>query len=77
MSQLDETFSGTKPVADALKFDQSALERWMAEHVEGFKGPLTVEQFKNLRVNKLELAPDRNCAGRRRELSSFRACCSH
>ena len=51
MSQLDETFSGTKPVADALKFDQSALERWMAEHVEGFKGPLTVEQFKGGQSN--------------------------
>ncbi len=51
MSQLDETFSGTKPVADALKFDQGALEAWMAENVAGFEGPLTVEQFKGGQSN--------------------------
>lgn len=33
MSQLDDAFSGTKAVADALKFDQRALETWMDQHV--------------------------------------------
>ncbi len=51
MSQLDDAFSGTKPVADALKFDQGALEAWMDAHVEGFAGPLTVEQFKGGQSN--------------------------
>ena len=51
MSQLDDTYTGTKPVADALKFDQSALERWMQAHVEGFAGPLTIEQFKGGQSN--------------------------
>ena len=51
MSELDETFSGTKPVADALKFDQGALEAWMGQHVAGFEGPLTVEQFKGGQSN--------------------------
>ncbi|WP_022701601.1 MULTISPECIES: phosphotransferase [Oceanicaulis] len=51
MSQLDDTYTGTKPVADALKFDQAALERWMQAHVEGFAGPLTIEQFKGGQSN--------------------------
>ena len=51
MSQLDDAFSGTKPVADALKFDQAALEAWMADNVEGFEGPLSVEQFKGGQSN--------------------------
>lgn len=51
MSQLDDAFSGTKPVADALKFDQAALEAWMAENVDGYAGPLTVEQFKGGQSN--------------------------
>ena len=51
MSQLDDAFSGTKPVADALKFDEAALERWMAANVEGFEGPLDIEQFKGGQSN--------------------------
>ncbi len=51
MSQLDDAFSGTKPVADALKFDQAALDAWMAENVDGYAGPLTVEQFKGGQSN--------------------------
>ena len=51
MSQLDDAFSGTKAVADALKFDQRALEAWMGQHVDGFAGPLSVEQFKGGQSN--------------------------
>ncbi|MGX6648370.1 phosphotransferase [Maricaulaceae bacterium MS644] len=51
MSQLDDAFSGTKPVADALKFDEAALERWLADHVDGFEGPLAITQFKGGQSN--------------------------
>jgi aminoglycoside phosphotransferase (APT) family kinase protein len=51
MSQLDDAFSGTKPVADALKFDEAALEAWMASKVDGFEGPLKIEQFKGGQSN--------------------------
>lgn len=51
MSRLDDAFSGTKAVADALAFDERALEAWMEAHVDGFAGPLTVEQFKGGQSN--------------------------
>ncbi len=51
MSGLDDTYSGAKPVADALRFDEAALERWMAENVAGFSGPITVSQFKGGQSN--------------------------
>lgn len=42
---------GTTAVRDAYRFDEARLSRWMAEHVEGFRGPLTVEQFKGGQSN--------------------------
>ena len=44
-------FAGTRPVADALRFDVAALERYLAANVAGFAGPLTVEQFKGGQSN--------------------------
>ena len=46
-----EHFSGTMPVASRQQFDIDALEVWMAANVEGFKGPLTIEQFKGGQSN--------------------------
>ncbi len=46
-----ETFSGTKDVADSHRFDERALEAWMAANVEGFKGPMEVRQFKGGQSN--------------------------
>ncbi len=46
-----EEFIGTKPVADRQKFDVAALERYLAQHVEGFEGPLAIEQFKGGQSN--------------------------
>ncbi|HKR90404.1 MAG TPA: phosphotransferase family protein [Phenylobacterium sp.] len=43
--------SGTMLVRDAHRFDQAALAAWMTEHVDGFRGPLTVEQFKGGQSN--------------------------
>ena len=38
-------FEGTRPVAERQRFDTDALATWLAAHVDGFEGPLTVEQF--------------------------------
>ena len=44
-------YQGTRPVAEAHRFDVAALERYMREHVPGFAGPLEVEQFKGGQSN--------------------------
>ena len=44
-------FTGTQEVAERHRFDTARLERWMAEHVEGFRGPLSVEEFKGGQSN--------------------------
>ncbi len=46
MTSLQEQFSGTMKVRDQHAFDPARLERYMREHVEGFRGPIEVEQFK-------------------------------
>ncbi|WP_068300767.1 phosphotransferase [Pararhodobacter sp. CCB-MM2] len=43
--------AGAEPVREGFHFDEAALARWMAEHVEGFAGPLTVMQFKGGQSN--------------------------
>ena len=43
--------AGTTAVRDAHRFDEAALARWMADHVDGFSGPLTVDQFKGGQSN--------------------------
>src|SRR3712207_3051964 len=42
---------GTTEVRAAHRFDAARLERWMAGAVEGFAGPLRVEQFKGGQSN--------------------------
>jgi len=44
-------YQGTRPVAEAHRFDVAALERFMREHVDGFRGPLEVQQFKGGQSN--------------------------
>ncbi|KWR75059.1 phosphotransferase [Cupriavidus sp. IDO] len=51
MSQDYSAFTGTRPVTETSGFDPAALEAWMARHVEGFAGPLTVEQFNGGQSN--------------------------
>lgn len=60
--------AGAEPVRDAFRFDESALEAWMAAHVAGFRGPLTVLQFKGGQSNPTyRLAtPDRSYVLRRK-----------
>ncbi len=44
-------YQGTRPVAEAHRFDERALERYLAERIPGFSGPLAVEQFKGGQSN--------------------------
>ena len=44
-------FAGTRPVAEALRFDVPALERYLGANVPGFTGPLDVVQFKGGQSN--------------------------
>ncbi|MBL0124993.1 MAG: phosphotransferase [Betaproteobacteria bacterium] len=46
-----EHFAGTMPVSARQQFDAAALEGWMTENVAGFKGPLSIEQFKGGQSN--------------------------
>ena len=46
-----EHFAGTMPVSVRQQFDVDALTVWMNTHVDGFKGPLTLEQFKGGQSN--------------------------
>jgi aminoglycoside phosphotransferase (APT) family kinase protein len=53
MTNLDRqaAYSGTKEVADPLKFDVGRLEAYLARQVEGFTQPLVVHQFKGGQSN--------------------------
>ncbi len=46
-----EAYLGTRPVAEAHRFDVAALARYMRANVEGFSGTLAVEQFKGGQSN--------------------------
>ena len=46
-----EEFIGTQPVAERQQFDVAALAMYLQEHIDGFDGPLTVEQFKGGQSN--------------------------
>lgn len=43
--------SDTIPVRPALAFDEAVLARWMAANVDGYHGPLAVDQFKGGQSN--------------------------
>ena len=50
MTQI-EANTGTKPVTDQHAFDTGALQAHLEAQLAGFKGPLTVEQFKGGQSN--------------------------
>ncbi|HLJ63616.1 MAG TPA: phosphotransferase [Stellaceae bacterium] len=50
MSESDD-FLGTMAVVERLRFDEERLASWMATHVQGFRGPLKVEQFRGGQSN--------------------------
>ena len=51
MNDVADANTGTTPVRDSQRFDEAALARWMAEHVEDYAGPLSVEEFKGGQSN--------------------------
>jgi aminoglycoside phosphotransferase (APT) family kinase protein len=52
----------------AHKFDSGALARWMAAHVEGYVGPMTIEQFNGGQSNPTYrlVTPDKSYVMRRK-----------
>lgn len=46
-----DTFSGTREVAERLRFDEKRLADYLSAHAEGFRGPLEVRQFKGGQSN--------------------------
>src|SRR5512139_1858682 len=44
-------YTGTKPVSDQHRIDVAALEAFLSRHLDGFEGPLGVEQFKGGQSN--------------------------
>ncbi|HRE42887.1 MAG TPA: phosphotransferase family protein, partial [Terricaulis sp.] len=47
----DANFTGVKPVDERHRLDEVALEAWLAANVEGYQGPLTINQFKGGQSN--------------------------
>ncbi len=43
--------AGTSEVRDAHRFDEGALAAWMTANVGGFRGPMTIDQFKGGQSN--------------------------
>jgi aminoglycoside phosphotransferase (APT) family kinase protein len=48
---MSSQFAGTMAVQEKQRFDVEALGAWMREHVDGFTGPLRVEQFRGGQSN--------------------------
>src|SRR5262245_17665784 len=53
MQKIDRqvAFTGTKDVAEPLRFDPTQLEAYLTREVSGFAGPLKVSQFKGGQSN--------------------------
>ena len=46
-----DAYTGTKPVTTQHAFDLGALNSYLSQQLEGFAGPLAVEQFKGGQSN--------------------------
>jgi aminoglycoside phosphotransferase (APT) family kinase protein len=44
-------FTGSAAVRPTHRFDEARLSQWMTEQVEGYRGPLRVEQFRGGQSN--------------------------
>src|ERR1700759_5190781 len=67
-SNRQSTFSGTKEVAERLRFDVGRLDAYLRDHVDGFAGPIEGRQFKGGQSNPTYLieAPGRRYVLRRK-----------
>jgi aminoglycoside phosphotransferase (APT) family kinase protein len=50
-SERQSAFSGTREVAERLRFDVARLENYLSANVPGFAGPVLVSQFKGGQSN--------------------------
>jgi aminoglycoside phosphotransferase (APT) family kinase protein len=68
VSERQKAFSGTREVAERLRFDAAPLEAYLRAHVPGFSGPVTVSQFKGGQSNPTYLidTPQRGYVLRRK-----------
>jgi aminoglycoside phosphotransferase (APT) family kinase protein len=68
MSDRQTTYSGTKAVVPALRFDTARLEAYLRDKVAGFRGPLAVRQFRGGQSNPTYLleTPNRRYVLRRK-----------
>ena len=46
-----EQFAGTMAVQERQRFDVASLEAYLRQHIDGFRGPIEVEQFKGGQSN--------------------------
>ncbi len=46
-----DQFVGTQAVREQHRFDEANLDRWLKANVDGYKGPVSVEQFKGGQSN--------------------------
>ncbi len=49
--QIYDQFVGTRPVEERHRFDTARLEAYLRPRIEGFRGPLEVEQFRGGQSN--------------------------
>lgn len=68
MSDRQTAFSGTREVAERLRFDVARLETFLHDKVPGFAGPTTISQFKGGQSNPTYLVetPSRRYVLRRK-----------
>ena len=51
MSNRQRQFSGTRAVREGHGFDENRLDEYLRSHLDGYRGPLEVEQFKGGQSN--------------------------
>ncbi|HJQ59306.1 MAG TPA: phosphotransferase [Vineibacter sp.] len=60
-------FAETAPVASRHRFDEAALDRYLARHIEGWRGDLVVQQFGSGQSNPTFLLSAALAGGERRD----------
>jgi len=60
MSARQEQNTGTRGVREAHRFDERQLEDYLSSHVESFRGPVTVSEFKGGQSNPTYLLEARS-----------------